>query len=732
MNTGLSPTPTQLPLPSEKFDLVKFRQSKDGANLAAWVKSEHTKAASARTTKVLQWRQNLFMFFGHQWAERLRTSDQFGIRDQFLTPRADANKTRRTINRTRSFVRAEHSKFLSSIPTAVAVPATAEDEDIRAAYAAEQAWLSISETRKLRQHFTKASWWVITTGNGFIKTWWDPSCIPDKTVPADKGDISFGSISPFNLFVPDLREQDIEDQPYLVTAYKKPLEWAKHYFADALKGVDISASSTSANTILEEGYLNLSAGNNVPDSVTVYEAWVKPGGTNLLPDGGVVLMVEDVLVGVYREGLPYNHGQYPYTKFEHIPTSTFYADSPLVDTNGLQKEYNDWRSRLSDYVRVASAPQLLAQKGAIVPAKMTNEAGLIIEYKLGFQQPTPLQLSPIPQYVMDQQGIIIQDWEDITGQHEVSRGQAPSGITAGTAINYLQEKDNQFLTPQYQSIEDGYEKMAGQSLGLFVQYVDLPRKVKTIGTDGAFDTVMLQGSDLTNGTDIRIQHGSSVGQSQAAKEAKIMDMWSIGLITDPNIALKLLEIGGTQKVLDTLNVAERKAQRENTKMKLLKKEEIVAALEEFRGTIAQIQAGIADGSIDQETLDPSVLEQPPIVEVDDFDVHEVHIDSHNKFRMGQEYETLSPEIKQQFDLHVKKHEKAVQQAQMQRFLQMIPSDGTDGTGSGASPQDLQVNVGGGDPIQQSGESPVPAQGGATMSGNGAVPTPDLSSQGATA
>jgi hypothetical protein len=721
-------TPTTLPDPTENLDLNKFRETKDAQRLIEWVRSEHMKAASARTAKVQQWRMNLFMFFGNQWVERTRTELQ-GIRDTFTVPKTKDYRARRTINKTRSFVRSEHSKFLSSIPQAIAVPATAEDQDVRSAYAAEQAWLSISERQKLRRHFTKASWWTITTGIGFLKTWWDPKCVPDPTDPMNTGDITFGAISPFNLFVPDLSEQEIEDQAYIITAYKKPISWVKYFYGQQLQNVDLTASQSGGSSLLEEGVLNLSAGSRVLDSVTVYEAWLKPGAHELLPDGGIVILVEDNLVGIYREGLPYKHNQYPFAKLEHIPNSTFYADSPLVDTNYLQKEYNEWRTRLGVYVKRMSAPQYAAPKGSIIPAKMTDEPGLVVEYTPGMQPPTPLQISPIPQYVMDQGQMIQSDWEEITGQYDASRGQAPAGVTAGTAINYLQEKGDQFLTPEYQSIEDVYEKIAGQTLSLFQQYVDMPRKIKTVGADGSFDTLELDGATI--GLDIRIQRGSAVGQSQAAKQAFLMDLWSSGVITDPNLLLKMLEVGGTQKVLDMLNVAQAKAIRENTKMKMLTDAEIQQhlqlweqeqALQPPMPQTAPAMPGQPPAAPDPNDPaaasptgpvvgppEPSQAQGPgPIIPVDQFDVHAVHIDTHNKFRMGQEYETLSPAVKDQFDQHVKMHEELQSQVTLQKILASIPD-------ASADPSNTVPLPGG-----------QPPQGGASMSANGAVPAPDLS------
>lgn len=669
-SSGLIPAsedgPTKLPK-EEGFDLDKFRASKEAADIVAWVQSEFSKARTTRSQKQIQWYINMAMFFGQQWVERTSKSMPAQFRDTLTIPRKPYYRDRKVVNKVRSFVRWELSKFLSQTPSAVAVPATAEDQDIRAAYAAEQAWNSISSTKRLRNHFARATWWTILTGNGFIKTQWDPNCI-DK-VSKEKGDLKYSSVTPFNLFIPDMREQDIEDQPFVITAYNRTVEWCYYYFAEELKGVKLAPTTSQAGQVMDEAYLNLNAPSQ-PDSVTIYETWVKPGATRLLPNGGLIITIDDVLVSISRDGLPYQHQEYPFTKFEHIPSSLFYADSPLVDLNNLNREYNQLRSEISEAGRRMARPQLLAPKGAIVVAKLTNEPGQVIEYNPGYAPPQPMPLAPLPQYYLDQQGRILEDWQDLSGEREVTRGSAPAGVTAGTAINYLQEAANQFHTAQYQSIEQGYEKIAGQTIGLFVQYVDLPRKIKTVGADGSFDTMLLSGANIASGTDIRVEKDSAIGKSRAANEAKVMDMFAVGLIDQP-MALKMMEVNGFQKMQDLLNVAEKKAQRENTKMKAFKVEELRAAAEEHRQKVEQMLAeqrpDLMEDPIVQEEL--GTLDPPVMIPVDDFDVHEVHIDTHDKFRMSQEYEALPPEVQKQYDLHVEQH-KALQQQKMMEDAMM--------------------------------------------------------------
>lgn len=657
-------------LEAPPVDVVAFRESEDGKKLVDWARGEFERCRGLKARVSRQWYINLNMTFGKQWLEAINTTEGAPTVRQQQAPKW---KRRKTINRLRAFVRTETSKFQQQLPNVVAVPATAEDEDVRAAFAAEQVWMSYADVKRFRREYAAAIWWTVVTGVGFLKVWWDQSVkvrLPDGE---DKGDICFRKVSPLNLFIPEVRERELEDQPYVIEAYTRPLTWAKKTYADVLKGVDLEASTNSVTFLMDEAFQPRTGYANRLDSVVVQEVWVKPGATNLLPDGGFLVLVDDILVDYY-EGCAYAHDEFPYTKFEHMYNDTFWADSPLVDLIQLQKEYNELRTDIGVAARRMGNPQLLAPRGSIQPSKMTNEPGSIIEFQPGLQPPQPLPLTAIPQYVIDQQDRILQDFEDVSGQHEVSRGSAPTGVTAGTALAYLGERDDAYLTPQFQGIEEGFERVAKQTLLLFQQYVDIKRKIRVIGLDGAYDTLLLDGSDIAHGTDVRVEKGSAVGQSQAAKQAQVMDLVSFGIIP-PDQALKMLELGGPQKVLDIVSAAERKAQRENMRMKAFK--DNPAALEQAATQFLEqaVQATVAAGL---DPSDPQVQQMiqdsmPPAIPVDDFDVHEVHIETHNRFRMSQEYETLPDAVKQEFERHVAAHQQmggAMMQAQL--MAQMPP------------------------------------------------------------
>lgn len=700
---GLAPAES----PDPRIDVVGFRKTDEGKALTSWAMGEFNRCRAAKLPKQRQWYINLAMVLGQQWLQ-VATGSSAAITGRLQVQQAPRHQRRKTINRLRSFVRTETSKFLSTLPNVVAVPSTAEDEDVRAAFASEQTWMHYSENKKFRRQYSGAVWWSVLTGNGFIKTYWDQSCeVEMPNGGEDYGDIKFTKVTPFHIFVPELREREVEDQPYIIEARVRPLAWAKQFYSEQLKDVELTPSTNSANTIMDEAYLGLQKSSNHLDSVIVYEFWVKPGTTQQLPKGGFFVMVEDVLVDYY-EGLPYTHGEYPYTKFEHLYNDTFWADSPLVDLIPLQKEYNEVRTDIGVAARRMGNPQLLAAQNSIVPGKLTNEPGSVILYRPGLPAPQPIPLSQLPQYVLEQQDRILQDFEDISGQHDVTKGQAPAGVTAGTALQYLGERDDNYLTPQYQGIEDAVERIAKQTLLLFQQFVDIQRKIKVVGLDGAFDTLLLSGADIQNGTDVRVEPGTAIGQSQAAKQAQVMDLVSLGIIM-PDQALKMLEIGGPQKILDIVNAAERKAQRENMKMKALKDNpaEIETANQGFREQALMEVAPemLAQGMPPAQIL--SLVEEslPPVVAVDDFDIHEVHIETHNRFRMSQEYETLPDAVKQQFEKHVAWHQQMGGQQMQQALMDQMPPE----IAAQGGPTSQQPPSGTMSPIEDPGPAPALTQ-----------------------
>jgi hypothetical protein len=609
------------------------------------------------------------MYMGKQNVTTIQTPGQS---TRLTVPKAPYWRARPIINKIRPIIRKELAKVTSARPTAFVVPASSEDKDIFAAQAAESLWYAFYDSKNIGNILYGAEFWTLICGTGFMKCYWDPTAPDVNGMP---GDIIVERETPFHIFIPDLTQEDLELQPYVIHASMRSVEWAQLRFGELAEPIRPTAR---ASTIMDTGFLKLIGADDPPlDSVEVIEAWIKPGQFKKFPFGGLVTVVGEQL-GQYIQGWPFEHGKYPFIKFTHVPTGSFYGESVVTDLVPLQKEYNRTRGQIIEAKNRMAKPQLLAPKGSVNPRSITTEPGQVILYRPGFAPPSPLPLQPLPNYVLEELDRIRLDMDDISGQHEVSRGTVPPGVTAATAISFLQEQDDTMLSWAVRSLEVGVQNLAKLMLHYVIQYWDAPRMVKVTGVDGSFDVVSLMSSDIEGNTDIRIETDSALPTSRSAKQAFVMDLMKMGFI-DPDKGLEVMEIGGINKIYEQINVDKRQAQRENIRMQQIP-EEVQMQFQQAQQLFQESGGMKPDGT----PMPPP----PPPISVNTWDNHAAHIQVHNNFRKTQTFEALPDTIKVAFETHVKFHQQALAGLQQQAMMSGMPpaQEGPQPGTPGPSPQ----------------------------------------------
>jgi len=627
--------PTIYRTSSEKSNPTNYldalRGKKDEEALVRWANEQYKKCKDARGLIERQWYLNLAFYFGRQNVQVVSTTaTSSGFK--LSIPPAPPWRVRLVSNKIRPIIRAELAKVLSSKPIIEVLPATTEDEDIFSAQVGKQVFWDFYRRKKIRSVMRRAQWWNSICGTAFIKNYWDPK---RKDTYGNKGDLCIEPIPPFYIFISDHMEEDIEGQPYVIHASTKSPE-----FVQARYGKQVVNNVSASENFLEESFLNfVGAANQQKNAILCLEVWVKPGMHQMFPNGGMFTVIGDQVVA-YTDKWPYDHNEYPFIKLEHIPSGKFYGDSVVTDLIPLQREYNRTRSQIIEAKNLTAKPKLLAPRGSVNAAAITSEPGQVIQYTPGFAPPVPLQLTPLPSYVLDELQRIQIDMDDISGQHEVSRGHTPPGITAASAISYLQEQDDSKLSHTIDSIEAGIEKLGRHILSLVHQFWTTGRIVRVIGLDGSFSAQIYKGVDLKKSNEFIVEAGSAMPYSKAARQALIMDLMKMGFI-DPAKGLSVLEIGGTEKLFEELQVDMRQAQRENLR----------------------IQTG-------QQVL------------ANTWDNHQVHMAIHDNFRKSQSFEALSDEIKMMFQMHVQSHEQALM---FEQYKQMMMSQGQPQQEQGGNP-----------------------------------------------
>jgi hypothetical protein len=222
--------------------------------------------------------------------------------------------------------------------------------------------------------------------------------------------------------------------------------------------------------------------------------------------------------------------------------------------------------------------------------------------------------------------------------------------------------------------------MASQSLQLFVQFASAPRLIKTVGADGSFDTLMLAGTDLKDNTDIRMEAGSALPTSKAARQAFLMDLMTRGFIS-PQDGLQLLDMGGMQKLYERMALDQSQARRENIKLKKMD-QNIAAQFQAQQQQLLQVHAQAVAGPAGMPPQQPPQAES--ILPVNTWDNHATHVQVHNDFRKSQEFELLPDPVKNEFEAHVQMHLAAISQGMMQA-QQFGPPGGIPAQASGGQP-----------------------------------------------
>lgn len=638
--------------PNDVFADASRAGRKKRAAIASWAMQGYGTARNDRQRQERQWYLNLAFYYGQHHLKFRGGSSNYDM----YVPSAPYYRVRPVVNYVRKIIRKDISRLTSQKPNAYVIPASSEDDDLFAAQAAEQVWESIYHTHHVDKKIQDAVFWASTCGTGFLKQYWDPDK-PDQDNPDEAGAMCFTAESPFHVFIPDLLAQDIEDQPWAMHAKMVTPEYIKRmYNLESLPKLQL-------NDVINPQFATvMGATQTQSDKTILLETYVKPGATELLPEGGYFTMAgEEIIIGA--EGPVYPHNEYPLSKIDASPSGKFYSDSIIVDLIPSQRELNRTIGQVTEAKNRMAKPQLAAEEGSVDATKITSEPGLVVFFRTGFSPPTPIPLQALPSYVLEHIDRELAFMSDLSGQHEVSKGQVPPGVTAATAISYLQEADDSILFTMFDSVERAAEKTARHTLVLAKEYWEVEHLVKITGTDGTFDSLMLKGSQLS--TDIRVEGGSALPTSKAARQAFIMDMMTRGFI-DPEEGLSVMEMGGLNKIYDRIQVDIKQIQRENIKLKAVSKDLLMQH-------ITQWEEGIAKGPEEfPQGFDPNSgqpFEAPPIIPANSYDNHEMHIEYHNRYRKSQAFEMLPEWLKSVFEEHVSHHEEILMGMQTAGQLQ---------------------------------------------------------------
>lgn len=603
-------------------DTSAFKAPSNDAGLLPWL--EKKRVAGKPRVSDLQMKLNLAYTLGQQWLV------WDGAKKAFRRPSSRPNDpnapVRVTVNKIGGLVERTASKLTKNVPIPECRPVGDQDKDVDAAKVG---------TRCVAHECSRIGWetmladlyvsWVIPIGYSYLHICWDGEAGDTigtvkegkNDIDVHKGEIMVEIVPAFEMAV-DPNARAMGDARWCIRTVSMTKEAVYEQYGKAPVGGE------NGKTIADEVVDLVEAGSGSSDRardgfVKVHQFWLRPGG-RVDPEGMVITWAGKTVLED-RKPFPYEHGRLPFVEFDLLPgIGTREGRTWVTDLIPIQTDYNDARSREA-MIRRTLNPKLVAPVGSIDPNRVTSRVEVISYNPTGS---APQLLMPDGRWMAQHETAMNRadaEMGERAGQSDASTGDVPASMPAA-AVLALQEADDTKLALSAKLLARSVQDYGWQLLMLVKQFWIEERIVRTWSEDSTIQVDHFTGTDLAHGFDVHVASESALPRSKAARTQMAVDLWTQGVITDPHMYVRLLNVAGTEFLADTLSVDQKHAKRENDKLR--------------KGTTQ---------------------------EVHHWDNHSVHLPAHNDFRKSVEYEEMTPEARAVVDGHCAVHEMlALQQA----------------------------------------------------------------------
>ena len=599
-------------------------QSEEDKKLVRHVKEkvEEARSSSHRIAHESIWMTNIAYLLGYDGIKFNSTTRQF----QPVNKGAFPKQSRIHVNKILPTVQNRLARLCKNPPKYDVRPESDSTDDKEAARLSLQVLTAMWEKLSLDKKRLVLKMWVQQCGHAWMKISWDPSLGKGMVDPSTgqfsyEGDVRADVTSPFEIFPdPMARSDDDVYETWMIQAKVRKLDYFKTMYPEKGKLVKsedawlLSAQYESRiNSINSQGPAQGSTVEAMKDSaieLVKYEARSKefPNGRMIVTANGILLANDELPVGMI-----------PFAKYDDILIGgKFNSESIITHLRPLQDNYNETKRRTSAWMRKFLAGKYKAPRGSGLAQESLNddENGEVVYYTVvpnAPNGPEAVQVPALPQWALQLQDQDVSDINDISGISEVSRGTLPSASVPAIGMSLLTEQDDTrigVITEQHEHADS----RVGQLILKFIEVgYKLPRKLKFAGSNLAYAVKEISGSDLKGNTDVIVIRGSTQPGSKTLKRQDIMNTYQAGLLGDPadpkvrEKVLSMIEFGDAGEMW-----------------------------QDYGLDMSQIKRGLEQ------------MEQGMPVPANEFDNNALWLQEMNRFRKGDKFGTLAPEIQALF------------------------------------------------------------------------------------
>ena len=460
-------------------------------------------------------------------------------------------------------------------------------------------------------------------GAAAISVEWDPDHGEDyytdmeSGVPIPVGGVRLTPLG-INEFTLEPGTQDPADARYWIKCTSLPPEQVQErYQLDFLPSPDAEAMMSSrARSIMTRR-----PGGQPPRTTMIYIYYERP---TLNSPGCVVHVVNNKVVLQEDEWpYPFKHLNLQLFRQKKIP-NTWVGHTLLTPARDIQYAYNRARSTIMEHMRKASNSRFMIPSGSIDDADfVTTDPGDTLEYNAELGEPHWQTAPDVPRWISQEAAELEIELDDIFHTHSASRGQAPGDRNSGLALSLLAEKDDTPLGPMARDQAKGWGFIGSMTLALY--------------------RMNAESTGINRKQTILTEHGQPLEISWGAKDIDEKPKVVVPLdATSPRSKL------ATQSILTALADRFPQAFQNIDPMALAR----MLDLPDPKSYLTELDPDAAKAKWENGLI----MQGVPVVP-EDFDLHDVHINVHNRERKSPAYELADPSIKEIIDLHVMAHQR---------------------------------------------------------------------------
>lgn len=370
--------------------------------------------------------------------------------------------------------------------------------------------------------------------------------------PIMTGDVKYEIEVPWRVLLQ--RKERFQDVDYCFRIEIKPVdEVAEKYGVDKDVLSADSGVSTFSMDDLDDEYLE----NHIA-VITFYHR-----GTEFVPKGKKIVFTPSMLLDT--EDLPSSDGKLPLVRHTDL-------DLPKV-LNGIskyefvlpvQRMYDNINTLITKNIYLTAHAKWLTPRGAVKLEQLGND-NTVVQYN-GPVAPTLAQVQPNTPEVYNFREQLKGHIQTLLGNHGISRGEVPKGITAASALTFLNELESNRASTEISKHASLIKNIAKMTIVRAADNYDINdgRLLRIVGKNNKhlirhFDTAVLH-----KPYDVKFDSSTGLPETKAAKIQRLLEAMqrNPGMFS-PERWEELLDLGNTEKMVSLATSATQSADSEN-------------------------------------------------------------------------------------------------------------------------------------------------------------------------